>query len=218
VTEYVKFICQFVLIFGMCFELPVVVMALVKLDVLNYKVMKTSRTWAAIIIAALAAVITPTADALTMGLLAVPMYLLYEICIWLAWWLEKRDRQLYPEYYKEQDEAEKQVEVSDDWDNDSYRPWDSDDRNEEEEESRSSSTTTTKPASAPAEASHASSVSESGDMSPDAPDSSEGEEHAGESGSSASVSDDSSGTESPVKPAESESPDDEASAEKRNTD
>jgi Sec-independent protein secretion pathway component TatC len=130
-TDYVKFVCQFVLIFGACFELPVVVMALVKLDVLNYKVMKGTRAWAAIIIAVVAAVITPTQDALTLGLLAVPMYALYEICIWLAWWMEKKDRQLYPEYYKEQDADAKELEVSDDWDNESYNPFNQDDDEEE---------------------------------------------------------------------------------------
>lgn len=135
-TEYVKFVCQFVLIFGACFELPVVVMALVKLDVLNYKVMKGTRSWAAIIIAVVAAIITPTQDALTLGLLAVPMYVLYEICIWLAWYMEKKDRQLYPEYYKEQDEEAKEVEVADDWDNDNYNPWSSGDDDDEEEENR----------------------------------------------------------------------------------
>ncbi len=133
-TDYVKFLCQFILIFGLCFELPVVVMALVKLDVLNYKVMKTSRSWAAIIIAVVAAVITPTQDALTLGLLAVPMYLLYELCIWLAWWLEKRDRALYPEYYKEQEEDAKALEVSDDWDNEDYNPWGGGGDDEEDDE------------------------------------------------------------------------------------
>ncbi len=122
-----KFVCQFVLIFGACFELPVVVMALVKLDVLNYKVMKTTRAWAAIIICVVAAVITPTQDVLTLGLLAVPMYVLYEICIWLAWWLEKRDRALYPEYYKSIEDDEKAIAATDDWDNESYNPWSDDD-------------------------------------------------------------------------------------------
>ncbi|RBP47522.1 Tat protein translocase TatC [Roseimicrobium gellanilyticum] len=145
--QYVKFICQFILIFGACFELPVVVMALVKLDVLNYKVMKTSRSWAAIIICVAAALITPTQDAMTLGLLAVPMYILYEICIWLAWWLEKRDRALYPEYYKEQDEDEKALEVADnDWDNENYNPWGGGDEEEDEDEG---SGTKPKPQSTP---------------------------------------------------------------------
>ena len=143
--EYVKFVCQFVLIFGACFELPVVVMALVKLEVLNYKVMKGSRAWAGIIICVIAAVITPTQDALTLGLLAVPMYVLYEICIWLAWWLEKKDRQLYPEYYKEQDQAVKSVEVADDWDNENYNPWNEDGRDDDENSSKSESVPSPEP-------------------------------------------------------------------------
>jgi Sec-independent protein secretion pathway component TatC len=144
-TEYVKFICQFVLIFGLCFELPVVVMALVKLDVLNYKVMKGSRTWAAIIICVVAAIITPTQDALTLGLLAVPMYVLYEICIWLAWWLEKKDRAQYPEYYKDQDADAKELEVSDDWDNENYNPWSDESNDEDEESSKASAKSETPP-------------------------------------------------------------------------
>lgn len=132
-VEYVKFVCQFVLIFGACFELPVVVMALVKIDVLNYKVMKTTRAWAAVIICIAAAVITPTQDALTLGLLAVPMYVLYEICIWLAWWMERRDRQNYPEFYKDQDKDAKELEVADDWDNENYNPWNDGDRDTDEE-------------------------------------------------------------------------------------
>jgi Tat protein translocase TatC len=156
-VEYVKFVSQFVLIFGACFELPVVVMALVKMDVLNYKVMKTSRAWAAIIICVVAAVITPTQDALTLGLLAVPMYVLYEVCIWLAYYMEKKDRQLYPEYYKEQDEESKAVEVADDWDNENYNPWntgDSDDEEEEDDEAkRKEKQAVAVPASTPAPAS-----------------------------------------------------------------
>ncbi|MEZ0385989.1 MAG: twin-arginine translocase subunit TatC, partial [Verrucomicrobium sp.] len=149
-VEYVKFVCQFVLIFGICFELPVVVMALVKMDVLNYKVMKTSRAWAAVIIAVVAAVITPTQDALTLGLLAVPMYLLYEICIWLAYYMEKKDRQLYPEYYKEMDEEAKEVAVADDWDNENYNPWS--DGNSDDEEEDNGDQTKPKPSPAPAAA------------------------------------------------------------------
>lgn len=123
IITYNKFITQFVLIFGACFETPVLVMALVKLDILTYKVMKTTRSYAVVAIAILAAVVTPTQDALTLGLLAVPMYALYEICIWLAWYMEKRDRALNPEYYKGLDEDEKAMAAQDEWDNEDYNPW-----------------------------------------------------------------------------------------------
>ena len=133
IVAYVKFITQFVLIFGACFETPVLVMALVKLDILSYKVMKTTRTYAIVAIMVIAAIVTPTQDALTLGLLAVPMYVLYEICIWLAWWMEKKDRAANPEYYKGLDEDEKAMEApAEDWDNENYNPWNSDGDDDED--------------------------------------------------------------------------------------
>lgn len=165
-VEYVKFVCQFILIFGACFELPVVVMALVKLDVLNYKVMKTSRSWAAIIICVVAAVITPTQDALTLGLLALPMYFLYEICIWLAWYMEKRDRELYPEYYKEQDDMANEVAVEDDWDNENYNPWSGGNNDDDEDDTKKSTVKPKPPAIAPTPIGDPDEVSSSGPVSP----------------------------------------------------
>ena len=78
------------LVFGLCFELPVVVMSLVKLDLLNSQMMRSTRSYAIVIMFVLSAVITPTPDIFTMSLLAGPMVLLYELCIWMAWWLERK--------------------------------------------------------------------------------------------------------------------------------
>lgn len=120
IEDYVKFVTRLILIFGISFELPVVVMALVKIDVLNYRLMSTTRSYAAVLITLVAAIITPTHDLLTLSLLAVPMYMLYEICIWLAWFIERRDRKLHPEFYEDLNED---VVVKDDWDRDDYDPW-----------------------------------------------------------------------------------------------
>lgn len=88
---YVSFVTQFTLIFGACFELPVVVITLVKIGLLQSRTMRDTRSYAVLIIFVLAAVITPTTDALTLLLLAGPMTLLYEICIWLAVWIERKN-------------------------------------------------------------------------------------------------------------------------------
>lgn len=128
-NEYITFSTRFVLVFGVSFELPVLVMALVKLDILNYKIMKGTRSHAIIGIAIFAAIITPTTDPLTMLLMAGPLYVLYEICIWLAYLMEKKDREAYPEYYKQLEEDEKAMEEpakTDDWDNEEYNPWSTD--------------------------------------------------------------------------------------------
>lgn len=88
---YISFATQFVLIFGLAFELPVVVMTFVKLGLLGYETMRNTRSYAVLAIIVIAAVITPTPDAFTLLLLAAPMYLLYEICIWLAYFSWKKE-------------------------------------------------------------------------------------------------------------------------------
>jgi len=89
VGEYYSFTTQFVLAFGLGFELPVVVLALVKVGLLEYQQMKTTRPYAIVVIFLLAAVITPTPDIFTLILMGAPMVLLYEACIWIARWMEK---------------------------------------------------------------------------------------------------------------------------------
>lgn len=124
VDTYTKFASRFVLLFGIAFELPVVVMGLVKLDFLNYKLMSTTRRYAIVVIAIFAAVVTPTPDPGTMLIMAGPLYILYEICIFLAKVMEKKDREAYPEYYAQIEKDEKELEkVKDDWDNEDYNPW-----------------------------------------------------------------------------------------------
>jgi Tat protein translocase TatC len=86
----VSFVTMLSLVFGLCFELPVVVMSLVKLDLLNSQMMRSTRSYAIVAMFVLAAIITPTPDIFTMSLLAGPMVLLYELCIWMAWWLERK--------------------------------------------------------------------------------------------------------------------------------
>lgn len=131
---YVKFATRFILLFGVAFELPVIVMVLVKLDFLNYKLMSTTRSYAIVAIAIFAAIVTPTPDPFTMLVLAGPLYVLYETCIWLAYFMEKKDRAAYPEYYADIDKDEKALEQpgADDWDNENYNPWSSGDDDEDD--------------------------------------------------------------------------------------
>ena len=89
---YISFATTFVLIFGLAFELPVVVMTLVHLGILSFSVMNNTRSYAVLAIVIIAALITPTPDIPTLMLLAGPMYILYEICIWLSWFYERKKK------------------------------------------------------------------------------------------------------------------------------
>lgn len=135
-NEYITFTTRFILVFGISFELPVIVMALVKLDFLNYKIMKSTWRHALVAITLFAAIITPTPDVFTLLLMSGPLYILYAICVWLAYAMEKKDRAAFPEYYADIDKDEKELEqgVSDDWDNENYNPWSSADDDAEEKD------------------------------------------------------------------------------------
>jgi sec-independent protein translocase protein TatC len=90
VQQYYSFVTRFTIGFGLAFELPVVVLALVRFGLVTYKFMARTRPYAVVLIFILATVITPTPDILTLVALALPMCLLYESCIWIAWLMERR--------------------------------------------------------------------------------------------------------------------------------
>lgn len=122
---YITFTTRFILVFGIAFELPIIVMALVKLDILNFRIMKSTWRHALVGITLFAAIITPTPDVLTLMLMSGPLYVLYAICVYLAYLLEKKDKEAYPEYYAQIEKDEKELEKADgdDWDNEDYNPW-----------------------------------------------------------------------------------------------
>ncbi len=104
IGEYISFATQFTLLFGASFELPVVVMVFVKLGMLSYDSMSKTRSYAIVAIFVAAAVLTPTPDALTLIMMALPMIILYEVCIWLAYFDRKKNR------IKEEQEARESME------------------------------------------------------------------------------------------------------------
>src|SRR5260370_22581695 len=90
VQQYYSFVTRFVIGFGLAFELPVVVLALVLFGLITYKISARTRPFAVVLIFVLATIIAPTPDLLTLISMGLPMCLLYESCIWIAWAMERR--------------------------------------------------------------------------------------------------------------------------------
>jgi sec-independent protein translocase protein TatC len=90
VREYYSFTTQFLVAFGVAFEMPMVVLALVKIGLLTSEKLRKARSIAIVAIFTVAAFITPSPDLVTYLLMGGPMVLLYEACIWLARWVEPK--------------------------------------------------------------------------------------------------------------------------------
>ena len=83
-SDYFTFMALFILAFGVVFELPVVLVLLAKVGVIDDKFLRKNRRWAVLIMAFAAAVITPSQDAFSMLAMFVPLYVLYEVSIVIA--------------------------------------------------------------------------------------------------------------------------------------
>jgi sec-independent protein translocase protein TatC len=82
--EYLAFVMKFLLGFGCAFELPVVMFFLAKMGVINAPMLRKNRKYALLIVAIVAAVLTPGPDVASQCMLGVPLYVLYEMSIWVA--------------------------------------------------------------------------------------------------------------------------------------
>jgi sec-independent protein translocase protein TatC len=89
--EYISFVCKFMFGMGIGFEMPVVILTLVKIGLLSYRVLKSARPYVIIIAFVLGAVLT-TPEVITQVLMAIPLLVLYEISVWIAWYWEWRDK------------------------------------------------------------------------------------------------------------------------------
>ena len=96
--DYIGFVCKFMLGMGLGFELPVVVLTLVKIGVLNYAILSKARRYVIIINVTLGALLT-TPEVITQLLMALPLQLLYEVSVWIAWYWERQEK-------KRQEQAE----------------------------------------------------------------------------------------------------------------
>ena len=89
ITEYIPLTLKLLGMVGLVFELPVVLMILGALGVVNPQMLKSFRRYAFMGLTALSAILTPSPDAFSMLVVALPLCLLYELSIWGVKFVQK---------------------------------------------------------------------------------------------------------------------------------
>jgi len=92
--DYISLISTMTLVAGIIFEMPVLVYFLTKLTLLTPEFMSKYRKHAVIVILIAAAVITPSPDVTSQMVVAIPMYLLYEVSIFVSRYVVKRQEKI----------------------------------------------------------------------------------------------------------------------------
>lgn len=89
INDYFSFAMQITLMFGLVFETPLVILVLAWIGVLPASTIRKYRRHAIAVMAIVSAIVTP-ADVVSMLLMLVPLYLLFEISVLLAGLIERR--------------------------------------------------------------------------------------------------------------------------------
>lgn len=79
--SYVHMFTWLILIMGVVFEMPILFRVLSRLGIVSKNLLKKYRKHAFVILLIVAAVITPSADAFTLFIVTLPLYMLYEVSI-----------------------------------------------------------------------------------------------------------------------------------------
>ncbi len=88
-VDYVSFVTNFMLAVGVAFEVPLVILILVRLGVMSAQTVASGRKVIIVGAVIVAAILAPP-DPLSMIMMSVPLVVICEITIWLAWLVERR--------------------------------------------------------------------------------------------------------------------------------
>ena len=83
-SEYISFVTTFILGVGLVFEMPVIIFAVTRIGLVSRDWLAKRRRYVILIVFVLGAIITPTPDPFNQTLVAVPMYLLFELGLLLS--------------------------------------------------------------------------------------------------------------------------------------
>ncbi len=89
VNSYVSLLAVLTLACGLTFQLPVVAFVLSRVGIINPRLMREYRRYAFVAILIIAAIITPSPDVLSQILVSIPLWILYEISIFVSGYVER---------------------------------------------------------------------------------------------------------------------------------
>ncbi|WP_345953609.1 twin-arginine translocase subunit TatC [Mucilaginibacter sp. PAMB04168] len=100
IDSYLSSVATLTLATGVVFQLPILVYILSTLGILTPQFMRSGRRYAIVAILIIAAVITPTPDMMTMAIVSLPLFVLYEVGIVVAGSVERRKLKKHNEVMK----------------------------------------------------------------------------------------------------------------------
>jgi sec-independent protein translocase protein TatC len=93
ISEALSFFMALIFGFGLVFEFPLIIFILARIGIVTSKLLREKRKYAVVVSAMIAAILTPTTDAISMMLMFVPIIIFYELGILVAWLFGKKRKE-----------------------------------------------------------------------------------------------------------------------------
>jgi len=93
IREALSFFMALIFGFGLVFEFPLIIFILARIGLVTSKWLRDKRKYAIVLSAIIAAMLTPTTDAVSMMLMFVPIIIFYELGIIVAWMFGKKKKE-----------------------------------------------------------------------------------------------------------------------------
>ncbi len=90
ISQALSFFMALILGFGLIFEFPLVIFVLARIGIVDSAWLRKQRKYAILVSAVVAAVLTPTTDAISFMFMFVPIIVFYELSILVAWMFGKK--------------------------------------------------------------------------------------------------------------------------------
>jgi len=87
--DYLSLVMQFILAFGVCFQLPVLLLLLNRAGIVSRDQLKGLRRYMVVAAFALAAILTPP-DVVSQLMLGIPLIMLYEVSLAIMWFTDRK--------------------------------------------------------------------------------------------------------------------------------
>jgi sec-independent protein translocase protein TatC len=105
ISDYLSFTSRMMFAFGVTFELPVAIFFLARIGLVTWRQLIAFARYAVLVIFIVAAVLTPTPDAASQLLMAIPLIVLYGLSIGVAWAFGKQPAAATEDEEQEKDDA-----------------------------------------------------------------------------------------------------------------
>jgi sec-independent protein translocase protein TatC len=93
-TNYISFMANMMLIFGLAFQTPIAIFVLIRTGIVPAESFKKYRIYVFLIVVVISSAVIPGSDPISLFAMAIPVYLLFELGLFLSWLAERRAKSL----------------------------------------------------------------------------------------------------------------------------